>query len=106
LRAKSGVAEAVETGVQVDGLELAGVTGRVKVKTRGARSESWFWARLVAGAAGARCESEVLAAQQGIVIPCEQQARAWRTQDAGICAGRKGNPTSSKLQMMTSTLFT
>ena len=106
LREKSGVAEAVITGVQLEVLELAGATGRVKVKTRGARSESWFWARLVAGAAGLGCESDDLAAQQGMVTPCAQQARAWRTQDAGICAGRNGNPTSSKLQIVTRTVFT
>jgi hypothetical protein len=105
-RAKSGTPAASEDGVKVEAIEFAGVAGRVQIKTAGARSESWICPPAGAGAAGAGCESgDDFAAQQGIVTPCWQQARAWLAHDAGDCAKSSGIPASRKLQTMAKAVF-
>ena len=104
-RAKSGAPAAIKDGVGTEEIKSAGFAGRVQSKMADARSESWFWLPVFAGA-GAGCESgDDFAAQQGILQPCWQQARVCLAHAGGVCASSNGVPASRKLQMMASAIF-
>lgn len=75
-RAKSGAPAAIKGSAETAEWEFAAWAGKAQVKTSGAMKESVFWP-CGGGTVGVGCESGVgLAAQQGIVSPCEQQAWA------------------------------
>jgi hypothetical protein len=103
-RAKRGALDAAERGAAVETMKFAGFAGKVQSKMLGARSESWIWLPL---GAGAGCESDAgFAAQQGMA-PCWQQARTcWAQADGtGACAANSGAPASRKLHRMASANF-
>ena len=105
-RANSGAPAALASGVEAEGIEFAGFTGKVQALAHGTTSESWSWLPTDEGAAGADCELETgLDWQHDILPPHEQQACDFFAHGTGDCAASSGVPASRKLQMMASASF-